>query len=149
MFDVLVFLFENYYGAGYKPDLNTLSRKLLAAGFDNVEVHEALDWLADLDELSERYQGFSDGDGIRIFTAEETERLSEESLHFISFLEHAAAISAAQRELIIDRLMALDAHEVDIEATKLTTLIILWHQQVTIDALLIGELLSHKHQYMH
>ena len=54
----------------------------------------------------------------------------EESLHFLSFLEHADAITPAQRELIIDRLMALDAQEV-IEPTKLTALIVLWNQQVT------------------
>lgn len=149
MFDVLVFLFENYYGSGYRPDLNTLSRKLLAAGFDNAEVHEALDWLADLDEQGELYRDVTDGAGIRVFTKDETDRLSEESLHFISFLEHADAINPAQRELIIDRLMALDTHEVGIEPTKLTTLIVLWNQQVTLDALLIGELLSHKPYHMH
>lgn len=149
MFDVLVFLFENYYGAGYRPDLNTLSRKLLAAGFDDDEVHEALDWLADLDEIGERYQDFSDGNGIRIYTKDETDRLSEESLHFLSFLEHADTITPAQRELILDRLTALDSQDIGVETTKLTTLIVLWYQQVTIDTLLIGELLSQKPYHMH
>ena len=57
-------------------------------------VHEALDWLADLDEQSECYRDISDGAGIRVFTKEETDRLSEESLHFLSvFLKHAGAIT--------------------------------------------------------
>ena len=33
MFDVLVYLFENYYQAEGYPDQDTLSRKLHAAGF--------------------------------------------------------------------------------------------------------------------
>ena len=132
-----------------RPDVGTLSRKLLAAGFDNDEVHAALDWLTDLDDLGQLYHGYHDGNGLRIYTSDETDRLSEDSLQFISFLEQARAITPAQRELVLDRLMALDTHEVDIESTKLTTLIVLWHQQVSIDALLIGELLSQQHQQMH
>ena len=45
MFDVLVFLFENYYQSESYPDQDTLTRKLHAAGFENEDIHEALDWL--------------------------------------------------------------------------------------------------------
>jgi len=35
MFDILVFLFENYFHAGAYPDQETLSKRLFAAGFDS------------------------------------------------------------------------------------------------------------------
>ena len=38
MFDVLVYLFENYYQAEGYPDQDTLSRKLHAAGFENEDI---------------------------------------------------------------------------------------------------------------
>jgi Smg protein len=48
MFDILVYLFENYYQAQAYPDFDTLERKLHAAGFENDDIHDALDWLNSL-----------------------------------------------------------------------------------------------------
>ena len=42
MFDILVYLFENYYAAQAYPDYDTLERKLHAAGFENEDIHDAL-----------------------------------------------------------------------------------------------------------
>jgi Smg protein len=48
MLEVLVYLFENYYQDDARPDHDTLARKLTAAGFENEDIHDALDWLRDL-----------------------------------------------------------------------------------------------------
>ena len=46
MFEILMFLFENYFDAGSYPDSDKLSLKLTAAGFDDEDIHLALTWLS-------------------------------------------------------------------------------------------------------
>ena len=48
MFEVLVFVYENYWRGDACPELDQLGRKLSAAGFDSDEIDQALQWLAGL-----------------------------------------------------------------------------------------------------
>ena len=48
MFDILVYLFESYIHADACPEPDQLTRKLSAAGFEQEEISEALEWLAGL-----------------------------------------------------------------------------------------------------
>ena len=45
MFDVLVYLYENYWRPDACPDHDQLTRKLSAVGFESDEIQEALRWL--------------------------------------------------------------------------------------------------------
>ena len=45
MFDILVYLFENYSAFNACADADALSRKLAAAGFPKDEITDALAWL--------------------------------------------------------------------------------------------------------
>ena len=45
MFDVLVYLYENYWRPDACPDHEQLTRKLSAVGFETDEIQEALSWL--------------------------------------------------------------------------------------------------------
>ncbi|MCY7369344.1 MAG: DUF494 domain-containing protein [Polaromonas sp.] len=45
MFEVLVYVYENYWQGNACPELDRLGRKLSAAGFEAEEIHEALVWL--------------------------------------------------------------------------------------------------------
>ena len=45
MFDVLVYLYENYWRPDACPDHAQLMRKLSAVGFESDEIQEALSWL--------------------------------------------------------------------------------------------------------
>ena len=49
MFDVLVYLYENYWRPDACPDHRQLSRKLSAVGFESDEIQEALTWLDGLE----------------------------------------------------------------------------------------------------
>jgi Smg protein len=51
MFDILVFLFENYFHAGAYPDQQTLTKRLSAAGFDTRDITQALTWLSGLERV--------------------------------------------------------------------------------------------------
>src|SRR2546425_7937596 len=109
MFDVLVYLFENYYQTEAYPDQTSLQRKLHSAGFENDDIHDALDWLNTLtraadDSLPESLDArFS----FRGYTSDEVAKLSLESRGFIAFLEGAKILTPLLRELIIERGMAL------------------------------------------
>ena len=45
MFDVLVYLYENYWRPDACPDHDQLTRKLSSVGFESDEIEEALSWL--------------------------------------------------------------------------------------------------------
>ncbi len=57
MFDVLVYLYENYWRPDACPDHAQLTRKLSAVGFESDEIQEALSWLDGLAITAEAYSG--------------------------------------------------------------------------------------------
>ena len=52
MFDVLVYVYENFWSVDSCPQLDQLGRKLSAAGFEPDEIEQALQWLAGLNLVS-------------------------------------------------------------------------------------------------
>ena len=66
MFDVLVYLYENYWRPDACPDHDQLSRKLSAVGFESDEIQEALHWLDGLAETAEAYTGQQSEDSLRL-----------------------------------------------------------------------------------
>jgi Smg protein len=143
MLDVLVYLFENFYQADGRPDHETLARKLHAAGFENDDIHDALDWLNHLATPTETASlGCLDTRStFRTFNAEETGKLTTESRGFLAFLESARVLAPRLRELIIERAMALPGELVGLEKLKVIVLMVLWTQRGSVDALVLDELL--------
>jgi len=45
MFDVLVYLYENYWRPDACPEHEQLTRKLSSVGFESEEIEDALTWL--------------------------------------------------------------------------------------------------------
>lgn len=56
MFEVLVYVYENYWHGNACPELSRLHRKLTAAGFEPEEIHEALVWLEGLNAAAQSAQ---------------------------------------------------------------------------------------------
>ena len=143
MFDVLVYLYENYGALHACPDPDSLSRKLTAAGFDDEEISEALAWLQGLQLVTQQSVavGPESNRSFRVFANVETERLGTESIGFLSFLEHAGQLTPTQREIVIERALAIEETPIPLEMTKVIVLMVLWSQQADIDVLLLEELL--------
>ncbi len=143
MFDVLVYLFENYYRTEAYPDQDTLQRKLHAAGFENDDIHDALDWLNLLTRAPD--DGLPESLDARIsfrgYTADELAKLSLESRGFIAFLEGAEILTPLLRELIVERVMALPDEVVGLDKLKVIVLMVLWTRRGNVDALILDELL--------
>ena len=143
MFDVLVFLFESYYQSGAYPDQDTLERKLHAAGFENEDIHDALDWLQNLTRLPRDGlpESLDSRPSFRGYTRDETEKLSLESRGFIAFLEGAGILTPLLRELIIERVMALPDELVGLDKLKVIVLMVLWTRRGNVDTLVLDELI--------
>lgn len=143
MFEILMFLFESYFDAGNYPDSEKLSVKLSAAGFEDSDINQALTWLSELDQLSPaNYPNSINTAGFRCYTEHECRFLSVDSLRFISFMEQAGFISPAEREMIVDRAVALSRENLPLEKIKLIALIVLWSLHDSLDPLLVEDLLS-------
>jgi Smg protein len=142
--DILIYLFENYFDAELElapePDRDTLKEELERAGFSEREVGRALEWLEQLCADPERTGALSGLDqatrSIRVFDAREQARLDSDCRGYILYLENIGIVNAAQRELVIDRLLALDARQIDIEQVKWVVLMVLFSQPGQESALL-------------
>jgi Smg protein len=143
MFEVLVYLFENYYQTESYPDHVTLSRKLSAAGFENEDISDALDWLKGLAHHTENPlpAAFDASNSQRAFIGTEVSKLSTESRGFLVFLESAGILTPVLREMIIERAMALEGDVVGLEKFKVIALMVLWTRRGSVDTLILDELL--------
>lgn len=139
MFEVLVYMFENYIEADIRPDQPTLARELFAAGFDQEDINGAFDWFTALEAMAEQAEVGGHALSMRIYANAETQKISSESLSFITFLEQANILNPAQRELVVDRLMALRQAEVGIEETRWIVLMALWNQGKANDYLFVED----------
>jgi Smg protein len=148
MFDVLVYLYETYYRPDACPDSDVLVKKLSAVGFEEEEISRALGWLTDLaeatNEFSDRYpRQTSFSFGMRIYAQREYDALGTEAIGFMQFLESAKVINPIQREIIIERALALsDVHEISLDKLKVIVLMVLWSQGKEPDGLIFDELFS-------
>jgi Smg protein len=151
MFEVLVFVYENYWRGDACPELHQLERKLSAHGFEADEIHDALVWLDGLNLAAQNtslpaepeLQGLlaPGGDSMRVFSVAEQDQLGAECLGFLAFLESSGVLPAALREIVVDRAMAagLDG-PMPLDALKIIVLMVYWRFGHEPDALILDEL---------
>lgn len=129
--DLLMYLFENYIydEPEAEPDREDLSESLEQAGFSSVEIERAFSWL---DGLAEQRQtpdmDEHSADPVRMFSPDEIDRIDVEARGFLMYLENANVLDPVRRELVIDRLMALDADEIGLDDLKWVVLMVLFNQ---------------------
>ncbi len=130
--DILIYLFENYIDDEIELDVDRdrLKSELHNAGFESGQVAKAFDWLQELavnrasaDELPSAAQTSS-----RIYTSDEQRKLDVECRGFMYFLEQAGVLDPISRELVIDRVLALEPDEIDIGQLKWIILMVLFNQ---------------------
>jgi Smg protein len=141
MFDILVYLYETYYRPDACPEPAALARKLSAVGFDDIEITEALDWLDGLTQMAVAADTAAlESTGTRFYVAEEVDTLGSAAVGFIQFLELAGLLNASQREIVIERALALDESPVTLGKLKIIVLMLLWSQGKEPDALMFDDL---------
>ena len=140
MFDVLVYLYENYWRPDACPSHQQLSRKLSAVGFESDEIQEALTWLDGLASTAESCAGEQSADSLRVYSVAERELLGEDSIGFISFLESAGVLPPTMREMVIDRASAIGNGPIELDDLKIIVLMVFWSLGEEPDALILDEL---------
>ncbi|WP_342118728.1 DUF494 family protein [Pseudoduganella sp. OTU4001] len=141
MFDILVYLYETYYRPDACPEPAALAKKLSAVGFDDVEISEALVWLNDLAAMAGVEQSLTSAStGTRFYVRQELDVLGASAIGFIQFLESAGLLSPLQREIVIERALALDEAPVSLGKLKIIVLMLLWSQGKEPDALMFDDL---------
>lgn len=133
MFEILMYLFENYMdgSVALNADTDTIFSELEQAGFHRNEIGRALDWLDGLNRLQETVQSsphFTTSPAIRSYIVEECEQIPTEGRGFLLYLEQLGILDPMTREVVIDRLMALDNREIDLGRIKWVVLIALFNQ---------------------
>lgn len=134
--DVLLYLFEHYIAEDTAPPLgdrdtlpeSPLFTELTQAGFSPAEIHKALDWL---DALAEQRPAAAEprvGGAIRVYAGPELDKLDADCRGFLLFLEQHGVLDADQRELVLDRALALDQDELEIDDLKWVVLMVLFNQ---------------------
>jgi Smg protein len=113
------------------PERETLAADLERAGFGRHDVERALDWLADLAGERSRPE-ITANRTIRVFSDLEVERIPAACRGYLLQLETDGILSPLQREIVIDRLVALESDkygdEVDIDRLKWLVLMVLSSQ---------------------
>ncbi|MDB5963593.1 MAG: hypothetical protein JWQ72_93 [Polaromonas sp.] len=162
MFEVLVYVYENYWQGDACPELQQLGRKLTAAGFEAEEINAALVWLDGLNLAAQSTQicvpaGDSTAAGLvpaidahtvqpqsagslRVYSTTEQEHLGAETLGFISFLESAGVLPPHMREIVLDRAMAAPGNPLTLDDLKIIVLMVYWSFGEEPDALVLDEL---------
>jgi Smg protein len=132
--DILIYVFDRYMldEVPEVPEREHLARDLERAGFAQANVERALDWLAELASerarSTEALEQGAAGTAVRIYNDGELARLSTECRGFLFTLQRLGILSAWQREIVIDRMLALDADELDTEQLKWVVLMVLSSQ---------------------
>ena len=155
MYEVLAFVYENYYAGENYPEPALLERKLNAVGFEADEITDALTWLQGLNTAARGSQGFAgpkpqhlpepwlrvpQPTSIRIYSLAEQRHLGFQCLGYLSFLESAGVLPAPMREVAVDRAMAAPGGPVTLHDLKMIVLMVFWSFGQEPDELLLDEL---------
>jgi Smg protein len=141
MFEVLVYMFENYVEANIQPDHNTLAQELFEAGFDSTDISGAFDWFSSLETMADA-AGNSPSpitQSTRIYSEEEIKKIEIEGLSFLMFLMQSNVINHALHEVIMDRAMALSQDHVGVDEIRWTALMALRKQGRANDFLFVED----------
>jgi len=128
--DILIHLFENFLEAEDEPEpsRDALKQELEHAGYPEREVERALEWLEGLADDQSRSVVEPAMRSVRVFSGHEASRFDVAVRGYLLHLENIGILTSSQREVVIDRLLALDADDIEIEQVKWVVLMVLFSQ---------------------
>lgn len=128
--DVLMYIFSSYadQDENLPEDRDGIDADLRAAGFDRLEIDKAFDWLDGLTEADDSAGSEQSAIATRVLASEERARLEYNAQGFLLFLEQSGVLTPRLREMVINRVMALESDsEVDIEELKWVVMMVLFN----------------------
>ena len=129
--DVLIqVLCSTQWKGNAKPtNIADIAQDLEEAGFKSREIRQALEWLDSFSHLKKRKKLLKTKSA-RVYSSQELRKIPAACRGFLSKLEHEKLIGLYTRELIIDRMMALDIQEVNFEQLRWVTILALSSQKM-------------------
>ncbi len=128
--DVLMYIFSSYadQDENLPEDRDGIDADLRSAGFEPIEIDKAFEWLDGLAEDEDDSGSTQSATATRILAPEESARLSYSAQGFLMFLEQSGVLTPKLREMVINRVMALESDsEVDIEELKWVVMMVLFN----------------------
>ena len=132
MFDILMYLFENYIHSDSEVvvDHDELTDELARAGFHRQEIQKALAWLERLADLQETeaktYLNVTPVASMRVYTEIECSRLDTQCRGFLTYLENLGVLDFSTREMVVDRVMELETSRFSLDDLKWVVLMVLF-----------------------
>lgn len=130
--DVLMYLIDTCLEDEFEVDSDRkeLRRTLGEAGFPEEEIDKAFHWLESLASNHDSPPPPADyrSPNLRVFADEELGRMDVECRGFLMFLEQCGVLDPNMREVVVDRVMALDTDAIDLEQLKWVLLMVLFNQ---------------------
>ena len=129
--DVLIYLFDHYVEQELEiiPNQQDLKSQLNQAGFADIQIDKAINWLEGL--AVKKYEFDADivhSRSTRVFSSIENEKLDVECKGFLIFLEQSGVLDSEDRELVIDRVMALETETIELQQLKWVVLMVLFNR---------------------
>src|SRR5215469_11885078 len=131
---VLIYVYDHYMLADPKdvPERHRMLADLQNRGFSVSEVVHAMEWQSALVGDQRASPGTAEPEPgrvkLRVFADGELSRLSPDCRAFLMLLDRQHVLTPRQRELVIERALAPDVDEIDVEQLKWVVLLVLSSQ---------------------
>ncbi|MCK5726681.1 MAG: DUF494 domain-containing protein [Thiotrichaceae bacterium] len=127
--DVLFYLFDNISDYNDpKQNRAVLTDILQDAGFPNLQITRAFDWLESLDNENHQLISPQKEYSSRIFSECENRWLKKDSQNYLVYLQNNNILNAEIREFIIDKVLALRDVDFNLDKLKWIIMIVLLNQ---------------------
>jgi len=155
MFEVLAFVYENYWRGDACPEFPDLQRKLSRVGFEVQEIQDALMWLEDLNSATHTlappattpcpsWPVDMSTHAMRVLTPLEQRHLGTASWGYLTFLMSTGELRSERLELVLERAMAAPGKPVSVADLKLIVLMMYWSLGEEPSALVLDELCDNR-----
>lgn len=131
VFDILMYLFETYLDDDQSeiPSADNIHNELTRIEFHDSNVNKAFNWLVDLSTL--KYYDFTikqlDDNSFRTFSSLEQKKFDLQAQTVLIELVNLNILTPTQREIIIDKALALDIALINQEQMKWVVLMVLFN----------------------
>lgn len=131
VFDILMYLFETYLDDDQSeiPSADNIRNELSRIGFHDSNVDKTFKWLDDLSTLKEYNFTIEqiDNNSFRTFSAIESNTFDQQAQAVLIELVNLNILTPTQREIIIDKALALDIAPINQEQMKWVVLMVLFN----------------------
>jgi len=128
--DVLMYIFSSYIDNDdiLPEDRESIDANLREAGFESQEIDKAFDWLDGLALAGDIPSLAQSRNAMRVYSSREKQRLDTRIQGFLYFLEQSGVLTPELRELVINRIMALESDDmVDMEEFRWVVMMVLFN----------------------